>query len=306
MEMALAHYGIRLHHSDHQSFRGLCPLPTHAPDASHHSFMVNTAKNAWACHSDSCIAARGGRIGGNVLDFVAAMESCSLRDAALRLQDWLLAIPSATCAARNVNATPTDPTHNEPLPFILNCVDPTHPYLAARGVDIETARHFGIGYDCGTGLMAGRVVFPIHDEGGALVAYAGRAIGQAGPKYRFPPRFRKSLVLFNLHRAAVMSKSVIVVEGFFDCIRVHQAGIPCVVALMGRSLSAQQEDLLRRHFDHVTLLLDGDQPGRTAGAAIATRLVSQISTRLALVPDGTQPDQLDTEHIRLLCVPGYF
>ena len=74
--------------------------------------------------------------------------------------------------------------------------------------------------------MAGRVVIPIHDENGFLVAYAGRSVDQTDPKYRFPPRFRKSLVLSNLHRAAAEGKSVIVVEGFFDCLNVYEAGLP--------------------------------------------------------------------------------
>jgi DNA primase len=110
------------------------------------------------------------------------------------------------------------------------------------------------------------------------------------PKYRFPPRFRKSLVLFNLHRAAAHGESVVVVEGFFDCIRVHQAGLPCVVALMGCSLSVRQAELLQRHFREVILLLDGDKPGRNAGAMMAKRLVSKLSTRLVEAPDGSQPD----------------
>src|SRR5215471_19162160 len=88
MEMALASYGIKLHRLDRDYLRGRCPLPAHTSRSSRQSFIVNTGKNAWACHSDSCVAARGGRIGGNVLDFVASMERCSIRDAALRLQDW--------------------------------------------------------------------------------------------------------------------------------------------------------------------------------------------------------------------------
>ena len=74
MEMALANYGIRLQRLDAAYFRGRCPLPTHTSKGSRESFIVNTRKNAWACHSDSCVMARGGRIGGNVLDFIAAME----------------------------------------------------------------------------------------------------------------------------------------------------------------------------------------------------------------------------------------
>ena len=124
-------------------------------------------------------------------------------------------------------------------------------------------------------------------------------------QYRFPPRFRKSLVLFNLHRAALHGKSVVVVEGFFDCLTVHQAGLPCV-ALMGCSLSQQQERLLQNHFKEVVLMLDGDKARRTAGAAMAARLCSKISTRLVQIPTGTQPDQLGADQIRCLCIPGYF
>jgi DNA primase len=113
-------------------------------------------------------------------------------------------------------------------------------------------------------------------------------------------------VLFNLHRAAAHGESVVVVEGFFDCIKVHQAGLPCVVALMGCSLSIRQEELLQQHFREVILLLDGDKAGRSAGAAIAARLVSKLSTRLIEIPDGSQPDQMGAEQIRCLCVPGYF
>jgi DNA primase len=113
-------------------------------------------------------------------------------------------------------------------------------------------------------------------------------------------------VLFNLHRAAAHGESVVVVEGFFDCIKVNQAGLPGVVALMGCSLSLRQEELLCEHFREVILLLDGDTPGRSAAAAIAQRLVRKVSTRLVEVPTGSQPDQLGADQIRCLCIPGYF
>ena len=64
----------------------------------------------------------------------------------------------------------------------------------------------------------------------------------AEPKYKLPAGFHKSREPFNVHRAvATGSKTVIMVEGYFDCLHVHQAGFPAVVALMGASLSAQQE-----------------------------------------------------------------
>jgi DNA primase len=310
MEMALANYGVQLHRLDCDYLRGRCPLPSHASKSSRQSFIVNTIKNVWACHSDSCIAPRGGRIGGNVLDFISAMENCSVREAALKLQDWFMVAPGVSGPVRQPETEgPGDALpggNNAPLSFVLSRIDCSHAYLTERGIAAETALHFGIGYNRGKGSMAGRLVVPIHDENGFLVAYAGRSVDQTDPKYRFPPRFRKSLVLFNLHRAAAHGESVVVVEGFFDCMNVHQAGLPCVDALMGCSLSVRQEELLQQHFREVILLLDGDKAGRNASAAIAERLVSKLSTRLVEVPDGRQPDQMGADQIRCLCVPGYF
>jgi hypothetical protein len=62
-------------------------LPTHGSERSRQSFSVDTAKNVWACQSAFCCEARQGRVGGNVLDLVAWLERCSIRDEALRLQD---------------------------------------------------------------------------------------------------------------------------------------------------------------------------------------------------------------------------
>ena len=313
MEMALATYGIQLNRLDHAYLRGRCPLPTHKSRTSLQSFIVYIQKNAWACHSESCVAQRGGRIGGNVLDFIAAMESCSVRDAALKLREWFAmnaaALPSAPVSTRATDKSQSSPIAletNKPLPFELSHLDHAHSYLQGRGVTPDTARYFGIGHHRGKGLMEGRAVIPIHDEHGFLVAYAGRSIDGTEPKYRFPARFRKSIVLFNLHRAVGCGDSVIVVEGFFDAVNVHQAGLLCVVALMGCSLSRRQEELLQQHFREVVLLLDGDNAGRRSGAGIAQRLVSQVSTRLVELPSGTQPDMLSADQIRCLCIPGYF
>jgi DNA primase len=195
---------------------------------------------------------------------------------------------------------------NRPLPFTLKGIDYSHPYLGDRGITEETAKHFGVGFFPGKGCMEGRIVIPIHNEDGILVAYAARALAQSAPKYQFPVLFRKSLVLFNLHRAITHGGTVIVVEGFFDCLKVHQAGLPGVVALMGCSLSSHQEQLLQRHFREVILLLDGDKAGRTAGAAIAGRLVRTLSTSRIELADGSQPDQLGADQIRCHCIPDYF
>ena len=80
MQMALNHYGINNLTASGQELRGPCPI--HKASPRNKNFTVNTRKNAFKCFSKEC----GAR--GNILDFVAAMESCTVRDAALRLQTW--------------------------------------------------------------------------------------------------------------------------------------------------------------------------------------------------------------------------
>ena len=87
IEQMLASYRVELKRAGHHQLRGPCPLPTHGSERSRQSFSVDTAKNVWACHSASCCQVRQGRVGGNILDLVALLEGCSIRDAALRLQE---------------------------------------------------------------------------------------------------------------------------------------------------------------------------------------------------------------------------
>jgi DNA primase len=182
------------------------------------------------------------------------------------------------------------------LGFALKGIDPGHPYLTTRGISRETAEAFGVGFFPGKGSMAGRCVIPIADRGGELVAYAGRSIDNAEPRYKFPAGFRKSRELFNLHRVKGELR-VVVVEGFFDCMKVSQAGYPCV-ALMGSALSGIQEDLIAEHFAEVVLMLDGDEAGRRATDDISDRLQSVVF-RVATVElgGGVQPDQLTGDEI---------
>jgi CHC2 zinc finger len=85
IEQVLTSYHVPLERVGLDQLRGPCPLPTHSSEQSRKSFSVDTAKNVWACHSASCSEVRQGRVGGNVLDLVAVLEGCSIRDAALRL-----------------------------------------------------------------------------------------------------------------------------------------------------------------------------------------------------------------------------
>jgi len=173
-----------------------------------------------------------------------------------------------------------------------------HPYLEERTVDPSTAAWLGVGYYAGCGFLRNRIVFPIHDQEGPLVAYAGRSLDGGEPRYLFPPGFHKSQVVFNLHRAVGESAGcALVVEGFFDCLRVHQAGYHHVVAWMGVTLSGVQEQLLRERFPKLILMLDGDEAGRRASQQLAARLRGKVSLSMAEMPSGRQPDQLSSEEI---------
>ena len=153
------------------------------------------------------------------------------------------------------------------------------------------------------GLLRGRVVIPIHTERGQLPAYAGRSIDHADAKYLLPAGLQKSRVLFNLHRAAVGGPdTAIMVEGYFDCMKVHKGGMSCAVALMGCSLSTEEERLLTEHFKNIVLMLDADAAGQQASILIAGRLISRYTIDMVQLADGRQPDQLSSEEIRrVLC-----
>ena len=300
METVLSHYDVRLRRAGVDGFRGKCPLPTHSSARSNDSFSVSFTRNIWSCQSASCIAARSGRVGGSVFDFVAEMECCSIREAALRLDRSVAenSLPLAT----PVNNEPVHyASENRPLSFTLRNIDHQHSYVLSRGLSAETARHFGVGYYDGNGFLRGRVVIPIHNEYGELVAYSGRAIDAAEPKYRLPAGFRKSHVLFNLHRAIESrDHTLILVEGFFDTFKTHQAGHRNVAALMGSKLSDRQAELIETYFDQVILMLDADEAGKAATAAAGTALSSILSVQFVALASGTQPDELASEEINEL------
>lgn len=281
----LRQYQVKLRRSGRDQYRGCCPI--HRGE-SHDAFHANLSKNVFHCFA--CGAH------GTVLDFVAAMDRCSLRQAALKLA-CVMAEPTAPACPNQLVTKKVN--SSSPLGFTLRGVDPDHPYLAARGIEKLTAVQFGVGFYRGAGVFAGRLVIPIHNERGELVAYCGRALDGTQPRYRFPSGFAKSEFVFNLHRAAAAGQqTVVLVEGFFDCLKLHQAGVPAVVALMGAALYEAQKAALLRRFRSIILMLDGDTAGRSASAVIPTQLRPYATVRVIHLPDGVQPDQLTSNAAR--------
>jgi DNA primase len=291
LAVLLRRYRVNLRRSGRDQYRGICPIHRgHGRDAFH----VNLGRNIFHCFS--CGA------GGSVLDFVAAMEGCTLREAALRLQHETFVPDGRPAAGPDGKQLVTKKRAAPPLGFALRGVDSTHAYLAARGIERRTAEEFGAGMYRGSGIFSGRLVIPIHNHLGELVAYSGRAVDGSEPRYQFPPGFAKSEILFNLHRAAAAAKpAVVVVEGFFDCFKLHQAGVRSVVALMGSALSASQQRLLLDRFQRVILMLDGDAAGRRATAEITARLLPYCSVQAIHLAHDAQPDQMTSDEVwRLL------
>lgn len=295
----LLHYGVELYGGGAER-TARCPFH----DDRHPSLQVNIEKGLFNCFG--CGAK------GSVLDFVAKQEGCGLSEAAARIASIARNEKAPATEAAEAGSgrrwreePPTehrqDCTTNRPLSSRLS-LDPSHPYLASRGIAEETARAFGMGF-CDGGLLRGRVAIPIHDEGGKLVAYAGRWAGsdddlpEGEGKYKFPRGFRKSLVLYNLHRVD-LGAEVVLVEGFFGAIAVHLAGLPNVVALMGSTISREQRRLIVARFRRVVIFLDGDTAGRAATDVVRRNFEQGVEVRVAWCRLGRQPDTLSADELR--------
>lgn len=296
-------------------FSGPCPI--HNGD-NPTQFRVSISKNCWNCFG-RC------QRGGNILDFVSLKEAVSIRQAALLIQEWFGIVsakpaastdsahspaskPKAKPAKEKSEAPSDEKGDNAPLAFSLQHLDKTHPYLAGRELNEAAIETFGLGF-CKKGLLAGRIAIPIHNAAGALVAYAGRWPGDPPdetPKYKLPAGFKKSLEIFNLHRAIQESpeQPLVIVEGFFDCIHLWQLGVKRVIAIMGSSLSPAQEELIRKHTDsrsRVVLMLDEDEAGRAAREKITARLATFAFVKIHIFEkEGTQPEQLTSEQVNEL------
>ncbi len=319
MEQVLQHYGLlEKFKRGTDSLNGPCPIHKGSNPTQ---FRVSLSKNIWNCFSEC-------KHGGNVLDFIAEMEKVSIHAAALKAIEWFNLDPEAMAAsngkdestetrapspAPKATATPASlpkpaPTPaqessapNTPLKFRLDKLERSHPYLLEqRGLTPETIVDFGIGF-CSKGMMADRIAIPIHNVKGEVVAYAGRFVGEPGedtPKYKLPPGFRKSQELFNIDRAIKQpaEMSLVIVEGFFDAMKLHQHGCRKVVALMGSTLSAAQEELIRQHTNsksHVIVMLDENEAGKAGREDIACRLSKFCFVR---VHQFDQPD-MEPEHL---------
>jgi DNA primase len=227
-------------------------------------------------------------------------------------------------------------------------------YLNGRGVSPEMVETFGVGFaesggqtlvrrltqgnftteqleasglvrkrDNGSGYFdsfRGRLMFPIHNESGKVIAFGGRSMREEDqPKYLNSPEtpiYRKTSVLYNLHRARDgmrRSNRVVLVEGYMDVIGVYAAGVKEVVASCGTALTNPQVRAIHRHADTVIVNFDPDTAGANAAErAIQLFLDEGLHVHVLALEDGLDPDEYvkqkgsETYQAKLDSASGYF
>ena len=148
-----------------------------------------------------------------------------------------------------------------------------------------------------------RLIFPIYDVSNRVAGFGGRLLGAGEPKYlnsSESPVFSKGKLLYGLNwakQAARRDERMLVVEGYFDVVRLIGAGIESVVAPMGTALTDEQVKLIRRYTDRVFLLYDSDKAGLTATFRSGDELLSQgAAVQVVTLPDGEDPDTFVRSH----------
>ncbi len=203
-------------------------------------------------------------------------------------------------------------------------------YLRGRALSEKTIRHFGLGFApaqryslCrhlkslgfkdseivaanlafksknGYGIydrFSNRVMFPIIDLRGNVIAFGGRIMTDEKPKYlntSDTPVFKKSANLFSLNNAKnTGSRTLILCEGYMDVIAVNQAGFENAVATLGTALTTEQAMLMKRYADEVVICYDADEAGQKATArAIEILRNAGLLIRVLTVPNGKDPDE---------------
>ena len=206
-------------------------------------------------------------------------------------------------------------------------------YLARRGMTAETIKAFGFGFaaDSRTALKTalkefgvpmlveaglliavdekepydrfrGRLMIPIRDPRGRVIAFGGRILGDGEPKYLNSPDtplFDKGRTLYNLDKCSPASRQtgrVVVVEGYMDVIAIAQAGFADSVAPLGTALTEQQIQMLWRMTEKPLLCFDGDVAGQKAALRAALRALPLLkpgfSLQFVTLPEGQDPDDL--------------
>lgn len=185
------------------------------------------------------------------------------------------------------------------LGFAPNQSDALTTKAVGMGYNVEFLRSVGLTTQYDRDFFRDRVIFPIHNLSGKIIAFAGRILVKdvKAPKYINSPEteiYNKSKTLYGAFfakRAIRQEDECILVEGYTDVISLHQSGIENVVASSGTSLTVEQARLIRRYTPNVKILYDGDFAGiKAALRGVDILLEQDLNVRIVLLPDGEDPD----------------
>lgn len=308
-----------------KNYVGLCPFHQDRTP----SFTVNPDKKLFHCF--------GCNEGGDIFQFLMKIERIDFAEALARLAIQT-GVPLRRERASPLQQL-KELNERICLYFQTNLVSPAgqraREYLQRRGFSGEIVERFRLGYALPRwddlakrfsenakaletlGLVVrnrdgslydrfrDRLIFPIWSPTGEIIGFAGRTLGEEEPKYlNIPntPLFEKGSVLYGLNFARTAAKdsaTLIIVEGYTDVIRAHQAGIENVVAGMGTALTSAQAQLLRRYASQVILAYDRDAAGRAATLRGMAQLHNaELKVSVALLPLGHDPDSFLGAHGR--------
>jgi len=306
---------------------GLCPFHQERTP----SFTVDPEKGVWHCF--------GCKAGGDVFTFVEMMEKVTFAEAAELLARRYGVQPRAPDGgARQHHRERLLALHEQAAEFYQEWLGQqsarsARAYLKQRGLGEQALRDFGLGYapegwDALLNAMARRgysaqelataglaiarddgghydrfrerIIFPIRDASGRVIAFGGRAMrDDQPPKYLNSPEtplFQKGRVLYAFDRARKAmdaAERAIIVEGYLDAIACHEAGFIETVATMGTALTQDHVEMLRRRVSHLVLSFDADSAGMAA--ALRGRELFQnaeLTVRVVTLPEKTDPDEL--------------
>jgi DNA primase len=298
---------------------GLCPFHSEKTP----SFGVSRDKQFYFCF--------GCKAGGDVFNFVQQIEHVTFPEAVRIVAEKCgISIPEQTgfVDKKEEERKQIFEIHEKAASYFRKMLKTEEAVMARqvlekRQIQMAFAERFGLGYAPPSGLLAHlqprdplatglfakndrgevydrfrhRLMFPIWNERGKTIAFGGRALGEATAKYlnsAESPLYTKSNVLYAMHLArdsAQKAGRMVVVEGYFDCLSLHQAGIENVVASCGTSLTEKQVALMARYVPEVVMNYDPDAAGQNAmRRSIELLLAKDLRVRILKLPGGLDPD----------------
>ncbi len=307
-----------------KNYKALCPFHTERTP----SFHVSPALNRFHCFG--CGAS------GDVFTFLMRIEGLSFQEALRRLADRAgieLRADLSTSEPSDALERLRKILYASNF-FYRQCLQRTfhaQQYLQERGLTKETIERFELGYAPDgwdhlvrflqrhgfaleeaqqAGLIeAGRngyydrfrnrIMFPIHDPSGRVIAFGGRILGEGEPKYLNSPEtplFEKRRVLYGwwqARSAILRERTALLVEGYLDLMMLHQYGLTHAVATLGTAFTEEHANRLRRLVERVYLLFDSDAAGVKASLSAGEILMRMgIPTFVVSLPEGDDPDSL--------------